>query len=659
MRSHETRSGSGVWTWGNLLLLMVGTLSAQEASIHWEFAPPDATGAVRPQVSTGQRLVAIPAKGRLHRREAVLGWDKAGGGLHFANGIAAQNDEGVFLRVADHHALTGHNRGNQGFSSLRLSARVRLDSVGRTQSLLRKTEFASEVGYLLCISSNGQVRFAVGTWAGRASVHSGDVRLATGRWYDVTGVWENGKASVLVDGKPCGSTASVSGMLGQTSGPLAIGALDRGRGSTGQFLDGTLQAVRIQGVASKTPAGGQTMAKNADTTAWGSPVRRMWACPPHDWGRPALGMPILKGVCHAPIFEPEYQDGAYNHHPEIIHHHGRFHAMWSNNRIGEDRAGQRILYSTTNDPTHWPTARLLFPEPGPFFDDRKPTKEQPGRRGFYMTAMKFLPLGKQLFAVASFDGTGEHLVPLVRQLHADGSWGEVFALHSDYDRTRKADFPFAFADPTEEPLRTTAAQLLKLYLTPEFLPSWDFGIGHLLRRPKSVEGTTLCEWTIHRTRDGKHVMLARDPRMSHRMYAAISDSADPNSFPALQPTDIPDTPSKAVTLNLADGTVLLIGNQLAKEFDSVDKPTHYDRDPLTVSISTDGYRFQRQLALRWEGGRRWRTERRKVPGRGQGCQYPAAMLKDGTLYVIYSIGKEDIALSWVPLHHLNLRTRER
>ena len=37
----------------------------------------------------------------------------------------------------------------------------------------------------------------------------------------------------------------------------------------------------------------------------------------------------------------------------------------------------------------------------------------------------------------------------------------------------------------------------------------------------------------------------------------------------------------------------------------------------------------------------------------------AAMLKDGTLYVIYSIGKEDIALSWVPLRHLNLRTRER
>jgi len=380
----------------------------------------------------------------------------------------------------------------------------------------------------------------------------------------------------------------------------------------------------------------------------------MWFCPPLAWHAPTRGISLIQGVCTAPLFEPEFSEGAYNHHPEIIRHQGRFHAMWSNNMVGEDRAGQRILYTCTDDPTRWPAPRLLFPQPGPFFDQfQSPEPGEAPRLGFYMTAMKFIPLGERLFAIASFDrATKRHLVPLVRELKADGSWGEIFALHADFDRSDEGSFPFPFLRPTEEPYRSLAAALFELYLTPRYLPSWDFGVEQRFHRPKSVEGTTLCEWTIHRTRDGKNVMLARDPRMSHRMYAGVSDSDDPNSFPPLEPTDIPDTPSKAVTLDLADGTVLLIGNQVAKEFDNLEKPTHYDRDPLTISISPDGYRFERQLALRWEGGRHWRTEGRKVPGRGAGCQYPAAMVDDGMLYVIYSIGKEDIALSWVPLDRL-------
>jgi len=122
----------------------------------------------------------------------------------------------------------------------------------------------------------------------------------------------------------------------------------------------------------------------------------------------------------------------------------------------------------------------------------------------------------------------------------------------------------------------------------------------------------------------------------------------------LHPSDIPDTPSKAVTVTLDSGHVLLIGNQQAREFDRLEKPTHYNRDPLTISISPDGYRFEKQLVLRWEGGRRWRTECRRVSGRGAGCQYPAALRHDGKLYVIYSIGKEDIAISWFDLDRLAL-----
>lgn len=633
-------------------VLAMTTTRALDTDLRWDFSPPEnvpETVAAQPTAVGAVR--AEPAAGGARLEAAALRWNKDG--LRFANGHAMGNDTGVFLRVPSLPVLTGHDRNGGGFTSLRLAVRVRLESLDRPQSLLRKTQFATETGYLLALSPDGQVRFAVGNWAGRAAVSSGDVRLTTGRWYEVEGIWEGGQLSLRVDGQPCGGQARLVGPLPPINGPLAIGAIDRGHKSTGQFLDGTLRWARIQGTFAEKPAGDQAMDPN--TTLWGVPVRHMWFCPPCQWNTPSRGIPPLKGVCHAPLFEPEYADGAYNHHPEIIRHQGRFHAMWSNNMVGEDRAGQRILYTSTDGPTRWPAPRLLFPQPGDFFDQLHPaTPEDANRLGFYMTAMKFLPLGDRLFAIASFDSTRRHLVPLARELKTDGSWGEIFALHAELDRTDEARFPFPFLRPTEEPYQSLAAELLKLYLTPRYLPSWDFGIERWFQRPKSVEGTTLCEWSIHRARDGKSVMLARDPRMSHRIYGGVSDSDDPNSFPPLDPTDIPDTPSKAVTLTLANGTVLLIGNQIAAEFDNIAKPTHYDRDPLTIAISPDGYRFERQVALRWEGGRLWRTECRKVPGRGAGCQYPAAMIDHGILYVIYSIGKEDIALSWVPLANLGV-----
>jgi hypothetical protein len=311
--------------------------------MHWRFSRPQDTDAVRPQVSDGPRLVASPAKGVRHRAGSRLAWEADGQSLHFANGPDIQNNEGVFLRVPDHPALSGHDKEGQGFSSLTVSARVRLDSLGHHQCLVRQTQFATEVGYLLSVSASGRVRFAVGTWSGKASVDSGNALLETGRWYDVAGLWHNGDLSVTIDGKPSESRAHLGGTLGNIEAPLGIGALDRGHGSTGQFLDGALQSVTIQGTANPASAGGKDMQPDADVTAWGAPVRRMWSCPPVQWNAPARGIPILKGVCHAPIYEPEYEEGAYNHHPEIIFHDGRFHIMWSNNMVGEDRAGQRIL----------------------------------------------------------------------------------------------------------------------------------------------------------------------------------------------------------------------------------------------------------------------------------------------------------------------------
>jgi hypothetical protein len=107
-------------------------------------------------------------------------------------------------------------------------------------------------------------------------------------------------------------------------------------------------------------------------------------------------------------------------------------------------------------------------------------------------------------------------------------------------------------------------------------------------------------------------------------------------------------------VELPDGTVLLIGNQTAAAFDNPETVGHYPRDPLTVSVSSDGgYHFARVYALRC-GVQAYRTPQSVVKGRGGGGQYPSALVHDGRLYVIYSMGKEDIAISQVALADIGL-----
>ena len=79
--------------------------------------------------------------------------------------------------------------------------------------------------------------------------------------------------------------------------------------------------------------------------------------------------------------------------------------------------------------------------------------------------------------------------------------------------------------------------------------------------------------------------------------------------------------------------------------------SHYGRDPLTVAVSRNGVLFTQVYALR-TGKQTFRVP--AVGGRGGGAQYPSAVVHEGTLYVHYSMGKEDIWVSSAPLSDLGL-----
>merc|ERR1712232_16024 len=72
------------------------------------------------------------------------------------------------------------------------------------------------------------------------------------------------------------------------------------------------------------------------------------------------------------------------------------------------------------------------------------------------------------------------------------------------------------------------------------------------------------------------------------------------------------------------------------------------RDPVTLAVAADGLHFDHHWAVRYG------APPVRYPGhaKGRGFQYPGAMVLNGQMFVTYSIGKEDIAVSIFPMKAL-------
>jgi hypothetical protein len=187
---------------------------------------------------------------------------------------------------------------------------------------------------------------------------------------------------------------------------------------------------------------------------------------------------------------------------------------------------------------------------------------------------------------------------LARKVGSDGATGAIFAVTED----TAPGFCFAVLSSDAASVCGDAAVLRAVLHSSLGMPPWDF--RGVMGFPTAADGHRLCEPTMYQAADGKYVMLLRDTHYSHRMY--ISISADGRRWDPAVPTDIPDSPSLTTNVKLDDGTILLIGNQMAPAFDNPEEVQHHGRDPLMVSVSPDGYRFEEAFALR-SGQQDWRV----------------------------------------------------
>jgi len=378
-----------------------------------------------------------------------------------------------------------------------------------------------------------------------------------------------------------------------------------------------------------------------EKTPDGTPILHFWQAkmPTSDQTK-AVGFPVLKEAQHFDVWKPAgLEEGVYNHYACLILHNGLFYASWGNHSFGENGPGQRVLYATSLDGKTWEAPQELFPAPGPVLPR--------GERGVYLCPDRFVEVEGKLYAVAYvFGSIGTNLYPIAREV--DGSrLGEPFLLK---EIPSNVTLPQFMPASTYNPV--LAQKIQKWYKDQDAISWWAYsekiGIPN-----RGINDAALIESYSFRSKDGLVAFLrdysthakVNDRKSSNRVYACFEDGN--GGWSAVYPTDIPDSHSRGQAIKLSDGSVLLIGNQIAHQFD---KGLYLKRDPLTVAFSPDGTYFTNVFALRSAGEAGISHRFSDIPGsKPAGYGYLSSITHNDTLYVCYTVNKEDIAISIVPL----------
>ena len=410
---------------------------------------------------------------------------------------------------------------------------------------------------------------------------------------------------------------------------------------SGFFLGATLAlcALNTLNAQNTLQLGAHTFTPTQKTYG-GTPVIPLWkAQKPTSSQTKAAGFPVLKDAQHVTVWSPANRgEGGFSHYAALIFHNGRFYAMWANHWHGEDAPGQRILYTTSSDARTWAPPAEVFPPPCPIGKERD--------TGLYFRPDNWAVADGKLYALAQIPrakGVKPYLI--AREVAGDGALGEPFLMG---DLPENTPLPSCMPGPRKNP--ALAAKIMKYYEDNDMI-TWAPQPGSKVPT-RGIDKAVMATPFTFRSKDGP-VMFLRDMtprnveegRQSNRLYVSYPDGKGGWTPP--YPTDIPCANARAQARTLPDGRVLLTGNQIAHTFDA--GLGFMTRDPLTLAISPDGTTFTHAFALRSSGSAVLKHRFPGITGRNLGYGYPSMIIHDGTVYVLYSVNKEDMAITIVPL----------
>ncbi len=370
----------------------------------------------------------------------------------------------------------------------------------------------------------------------------------------------------------------------------------------------------------------------------------------HDGGlRPVVGVWNVQ-VVRANRAHPEQADGVgntYNHAPNITYWNGRFYLAYLSNPVSEHTGAGQTFLCESADALSWSAPRVLFPpykldlslDNGPHSDlfgpDSYACMHQ--RMNFYIASSgRLLAFGFYGLApeVATMPCVGNGIGRVVREIYPDGSFGDIYvALHSTrcgYNEDScvypswRACPDAGFRSAVEEALKDKL-NVMQWWEENRDWPEEDF---FALRG-----GGEAFNW--YTLPDGRIVGLWKKSRVS------LSGDGGSSWAPVEVSPSLVMSGGKMWGERTSDGRYALLYNP---NTDSC------HRWPLAVVTGEDGVEFTDMLCVHGEvpPQRYWGFWRDFGPNYVRGLEGGAAS-PDGALYVTYSVNKEDIWVSRIPV----------
>lgn len=357
---------------------------------------------------------------------------------------------------------------------------------------------------------------------------------------------------------------------------------------------------------------------------------------------PVIGVHNIQ-VMRANRGNPSMSDGfgwTYSHAPNLAYWNNTFYLQYLSDSVGEHIPPSQTLILTSEDGYNWSKPKVVFP---PYaIPDGTVKKGVPGvaknmtaimhqRMGFYASNDdRLLCLGYYGISMHKRDGPndGNGIGRVVREIYADGSFSPIYFIRYnkgwDPDKT---DYPFytasddkSFVDVCDE-----------LLANPLMMQQWNEEQDRddpLI--PENKEYKAFCFYHLP---DGRTVGLWK------HALTSISENGGKSWSKAEVAPGFVTKNAKIWGQKTSDGKYVTVYN-----------PSEF-RWPLALSVSDDGLEYTNLLLINGE----ITTMRYGGNYKSYGPQYVRGIVEgngtppDGNLWITYSMNKEDIWVSKVPV----------
>lgn len=358
---------------------------------------------------------------------------------------------------------------------------------------------------------------------------------------------------------------------------------------------------------------------------------------------PAVGVHNIQ-VMRANRQHPELADGfgwTYNHAPMLAWWNNSFYLEYLSDSVGEHTPPGHTLLVTSKDGTRWTKPVVIFPkykvpdgttQPGETAVAKDLLAVMHQRMGFYVSDDKrLLALGYYGICLNPKDGPndGNGIGRVIREIYKDGTFGPIYFIRYNHGWSEKnTDFPF-YTKCKDKGFVNICNQILG---DPLQMQQWREEADRddpLI--PLKDDNLAAC--CVYHLPDGQVIALWK-----HALSAISTDEGKTWTKPQRSPGFV-NSNAKIWGQRTSDGKYATVYN-----------PSDF-RWPLAISVSNDGLDYTNLLLVNGEittmryGG----SYKSYGPQYVRGIQERNGQPLDGKLWVTYSMNKEDIWVSSVPV----------